>query len=760
MNLFELLNKSIKTRVIVLISSLLVISMILVVTLVASVVSASMSQQTSALLQNKAHALHAKIEQRLLYLIENTELLTKNEFMINAMTDAEGRKKYLSPLVENFMLGKDVLSLNVVDFDGQAIFKTQEKIPLYNESEKLRNALAMGKVDCYIQEGENEFVVVSPIEYYSTTQGAAIVVFDLSKILERNLLDDNNIFVAFFKDKKKIYKYNYFEKIEYQINPSYNIGEEKTMFEQLGLSLELGMDSNVYAAPVKEVIYKMLILSFLFVGVGVLFARLLALSITNPILELYRRVTLPNLSGDNFCSPIGTQDEIEALAKAFDKRTLMLQHQAEHDALTSLPNRVLFLDRLSENIKHAPRSKTQFAVLFIDLDHFKEVNDSFGHDFGDELLLIIGKYLENVLRESDSVARIGGDEFTVLLSNIDNMNAVIPILQKIMGLFQKPFTIKHHKFYITCSIGVAIYPINGTTPEALLKNADAAMYKAKDEGRNKYKFYTDDMTKRAYDRITLETELRQAIAKREFEVYYQPQVNMKDESIIGMEALVRWNHPTKGIVSPALFIPLAEETGLIIDIDKQVTRDAMHQFQQWLDDGYSVGTLSVNLSMIQLNHEDFLNFVRESLSTSKIPSEHLMFEVTETQVMKNPQNAIITLKELKELGIRLAVDDFGTGHSSLSYLKQLPIDKLKIDQSFIQDVLIDENDAELTRAIISIAKSLHLEVIAEGVETQEQGIFLMENGCKEAQGYFYYKPQNAQAITKILKQLHASNRQS
>ena len=389
------------------------------------------------------------------------------------------------------------------------------------------------------------------------------------------------------------------------------------------------------------------------------------------------------------------------------------------------------------------------------MDHFKEVNDSFGHDFGDELLLIIGKYLENVLRESDSVARIGGDEFTVLLNSIDNMDTVIPILQNIMEVFQNPFTIKHHKFYITCSIGIAIYPTNGTTPELLLKNADAAMYKAKDEGRNNYKFYTDDMTIRAYNRITLETELRQAVMNREFEVYYQPQVNMEDASLIGMEALVRWNHPTKGLISPALFIPLAEETGLIIEIDKQVTLDAMYQFAQWLEDGYQVGVLSVNLSMMQLNHEDFLNFVQESLVKSKLSTKYLMFEVTETQVMKNPENAIVMLQQLKDLGIRLAVDDFGTGHSSLSYLKQLPIDKLKIDQSFTRDVLIDEDDAELTRAIISIAKSLRLEVIAEGVETEEQANFLIENGCKEAQGYFYYKPQSAQEITKILKALHS-----
>ncbi len=276
------------------------------------------------------------------------------------------------------------------------------------------------------------------------------------------------------------------------------------------------------------------------------------------------------------------------------------------------------------------------------------------------------------------------------------------------------------------------------------------MYKAKDEGRNTYKFYTDDMTQKAYERILLEKELREAIRNREFEVYYQPQVNMETKTIIGMEALVRWNHPEKGLVSPVKFIPLAEETGLIIDIDKQVMRDAMFQFQEWIEDGYDVGTLSLNLSMLQLNYEGFFEFVQETVNSAGISTSHMIFEVTETQVMKNPENAIMIFKQLKALGIRLAVDDFGTGHSSLSYLKQLPIDKLKIDQSFTRDVIVDKSDAELTRAIISIAKSLHLEIIAEGVETHEQRTFLVENGCVEAQGYLYYKPQKSEDITKIL----------
>lgn len=747
---FAFINRSIKRRVILYISMLLAVSMIVITSLVVSIVYAQMSEQTSKLLNNKAQSVQQRVEQRVRYLIENTALLTKNELMINALTDAEGRKNYLPPLVDNFILAKDVLSLNIVDFDGRAIFQTQEQIAKYNESEKLRNALAMGMIDYYIDEKSSELVVLSPIEYYSTTQGAAVVVFALSKIIERNLIDDKSLSLELLKGDKLIYSFNYDSSIDYQ-KSSDNIESQSSLFAQLGISLKLGVDENIYTLPVKEVIAKLLLLSLILITIGVWLARVLAESITEPILELYKRVTESKPSGDNFCSPIGTQDEIEELAKAFDKRTLLLQYQAEHDALTSLPNRLLFLDRLRESIKNAPRHKAKFALLFIDLDHFKEVNDSFGHDFGDELLLIIGGYLEGAVRQSDSVARMGGDEFTILINDAHDINTIVPILQAIMQLFVEPFLIKHHKFYITCSIGVALYPLNGTTAELLLKNADAAMYRAKDEGRNNYKFYTEDMTRRALERITLETELRQAIDKREFEVYYQLQVDMRDASIIGMEALVRWNHPTKGLVFPDKFIPLAEETGLIVEIDKQVTCDAMEQFSRWKSEGLCVGVLSVNLSMIQLNYENFFEFVKESLEQAKMSAKSFMFEVTETQVMKNPESAIIMLNELKELGIRLAVDDFGTGHSSLSYLKQLPIDKLKIDQSFTRDIFLDEDDAELTRAIISIAKSLRLELIAEGVETQEHAEFLMRYGCVEAQGYYYYKPQNAQRVTDILK---------
>ena len=748
MSLFSYLNKSIKTRVVFLVTSLLVFS-IAVVSIVAILLAYfSMSTQTSAMLTSRSDAISQKIEQRISYLVENIELLSQHELIINSLTDAQGRDNYLPALIENFMLAKDVVSLSIVDFDGRAIFKTQERLPNYNESKSLRNALAMGNTDFYIEEGSPQLVVVSPIEYYGTTQGAAIVVFSLATVIESNSPGNKEIYVALLKDGKKIYSSNFIEGHNYEFSQT-NSKNHKSIFYELGLSLELGVDADVYRAPVRDLIGKILLVSFVLLVFGIVLARFLANSIVHPILELHRRVT----SDEQTALSFKREDELQELAKAFDKRSLLLRYQAEHDALTSLPNRVFFMTKVKESIELAQKGEQEFALLFLDLDHFKEVNDSFGHSFGDELLIEVSRELRGMLKKGDVIARMGGDEFTLLVYAPEDRVGMQKLLEAIMHFFKKPLNIKQNKFYLTCSIGIALYPVHGDSPELLLKNADAAMYRAKDEGRNTYKFYTDDMTQKAYERITLEKEIREAITHNEFEVYFQPQVDMQTRTILGMEALVRWNHPQKGLVSPALFIPLAEETGLIVDIDKYVMHSAMSAFKKWCDEGYRVGTLSVNLSMHLLNHEGFLEFVEQTLVETKMNPEELMLEVTETQVMINPKNAILVFAELKSLGIRLAVDDFGTGHSSLSYLKELPIDKLKIDQSFTRDVLIDENDAELTRAIISITKSLHLEVIAEGVETEEQKEFLLQNGCREAQGYLYYKPQSTKEMSAIFASL-------
>ncbi len=743
--------KSIKMRVIILISTLLAFAILLITMVVLFIVNSHMRDQMHALLQTKAHSMYEKVDQRLGYLIDNSVLLTKNELIVNSLIDINGRKTYLPPLVENFMKGKDVLYLNIVDFDGRAIFQTQKNIPLYNESARLRAALALGKVSYYIEEKDNKLVIIAPIEYYSTTQGAAIVVFKIDDIANRLFQYSNkDVYIKFFKDKNEVFSSN-FDKDSYYQSYKHTVFHGSSYLEHLGIILEIGIPTDIYMAPLKDIFIKLFILGLVFIVIGIFLSSKLGNSITQPILTLFDRVKNDKNEQEVLCSPLGTNDELEELAKAFDERSLLLQHQAQYDALTELPNRLLFLDRLEQSIKNAVNSREKFAVLFLDLDYFKEINDSFGHDFGDKLLIIVGEYLQNVVRGIDSVARMGGDEFTIILNNLKDENELVSILQQVMQVFSKPFTIAHKKFYVTCSIGIAMFPLHGKSPESLLKNADAAMYKAKEQGRANYQFYTNDMTQKAYERITLETELRQAIVNEEFEVYYQPQVSIKTNKITGMEALIRWNHPKLGIVQPAKFIPLAEETGLIVEIDRQVMKTAMRQYKKWAEEGLAAGVLSLNLSMLQLNHNDFVDFVSDMINISKMETKNIMLEVLETQVMKNPEQAIIILQKLKDLGIKIAIDDFGTGYSSLAYLKRLPIDKLKIDQSFVMDVLENNDEKELTRAIISIAKNLNLEVIAEGVETQEIAEFLFLNGCHEAQGYFYYKPMAAAIVTNILR---------
>lgn len=741
----------IKTKVILLIGTLIALAMVSMTGVVLYLAHIQISSQTRLQAQNELHTLQQQIMQRARYLIENTELLASNKLMINALTDAEGRKNYLPPLIENFTKGKDVKSLNLVDFDGKPIFQTTDNIPRYNESSQLRTALAMGALAYYIQVSDHQMVVVAPIKYYETTQGALVVVYDIKAIAQRHTLANKRTAVHLIADTQRIASYNYLPQEEYHPFIA-RTSDEIPLARELGLSIEIGIPDSEFRAPLTHALILLLASGVMFTGFGVFFAYVAADRITKPILELYKRVNSSKTDNEVMCSPLGTHDELEELAVAFDERTLQLQYQAEHDSLTDLPNRVLMIDRLTQAIKLAERTGTKLAILFLDLDRFKEVNDSFGHSFGDDLLKRVSELIESAIRTSDSVARLGGDEFIILVDRIDNDHAITTIGQKLITLFQEPFTIKEHQFFITCSIGIAVYPAHGTTSDELLRNADAAMYKAKNEGRNKYHFYSDDMTQQAVERVTLETQMRRALDNDEFEVYFQPQVDMQTGKITGMEALIRWNHPEMGLVPPNKFIPLAEDTGMIVQIDRWVMRSAMQQFAAWIEQGFDPGILSINLSMIQLNHKDFINQVKITIFDSHLDPARIMFEITETQIMRNPEQAIIILNQLRELGVGLAVDDFGTGHSSLSYIKRLPIGKIKIDQSFVRDIPKDADDMKLTQAIISLSRSLGLNVIAEGVETDEQVSFLMANDCYEAQGYLYHRPQNTEAVTTILQQ--------
>lgn len=432
------------------------------------------------------------------------------------------------------------------------------------------------------------------------------------------------------------------------------------------------------------------------------------------------------------------------------KQKDILDFQATHDALTKLPNRALFHATLAKAIHRAKRHNTKLAVFFIDLDMFKEINDTLGHAMGDRVLQEVALRLESTVRKEDDIARLGGDEFTILVDDLVRTEDASLLAKKVLQALEKPFYFDTHKLHISSSIGISLYPQDSSNLDELLMYADAAMYKAKDEGRNNFQYYASQMTKKALDKVTVELELREALLNEEFVVYYQAQIDAKDEKLTGMEALVRWNHPTKGLIPPCKFIKIAEETGLIIEIDQWVMRSAMRQVSDWYKDGLNPGVLALNLAIKHLYKEGFISFFQELIIETSCKSQWLELEVSESEIMKNPEDAIDILNQISEMGIELAVDDFGTGYSSLSYLKRLPIDKLKIDKSFVDELPHSEEDVGIAKAVIALAKSLNLNVIAEGVETKEQKDFLVENDCSNIQGYYYAKPIPADKMRQFL----------
>lgn len=432
------------------------------------------------------------------------------------------------------------------------------------------------------------------------------------------------------------------------------------------------------------------------------------------------------------------------IEESLREQKVILDHQAHHDALTGLANRVLFNDRLEHAIAKAKRSGKKLALFFIDLDHFKEINDSLGHTAGDEILKVTTQRLKETVRDKDTIARLGGDEFTIIVEDLENAQDASLLGQKILKVLNKPIDLKHNVLYVSTSIGISIYPDDGGTSSNLLKYADAAMYRAKDEGRNNFQFYSSEMTELALERVVMATKLREALDNQDFIVYYQPQVDARNNSIIGMEALVRWRDENMGLISPAKFIPLAETTGLIVELDQWVMRTAMTQVVKWYEEGLNPGVLAMNLSIKQLREQNFILILDRLMKDTRCKAEWIALEITEGQIMTNPQEAIEVLSQISEMGIELAVDDFGTGYSSLSYLKKLPINKLKIDYSFVKDLPHDEEDAGISKAVIALAKSLKLKIIAEGVEREEQKEFLLSHGCNNIQGYLYAKPMPAE----------------
>lgn len=428
-----------------------------------------------------------------------------------------------------------------------------------------------------------------------------------------------------------------------------------------------------------------------------------------------------------------------------------LQHLAHHDPLTNLPNRALFLLRLKQAISKAKRMGRQMAVLFVDLDRFKEINDSLGHAFGDKVLNEVAERFKKSVRADDTIARLGGDEFTFILENLLRPQHAAQMAQQIIHSLEQPIEMDNHQLFITTSIGISVYPQDGKSAETMLRNADAAMYKAKDEGKNTFRYYTEDMTEQAFERIFLEASLRRALVEDELAVYYQPQVDSPSGEIIGVETLVRWLHPEMGMVLPSRFIPMAEDTGLIIPLGDQVMRIACRQMAEWNRLGIRPRRLAINLSGKQMSNRALLNTLMQILDETGCSAEWLEFEVTEGFLIKDPEQSIAILRKIRELGIELAIDDFGTGYSSLAYLKRFPLTRLKIDQSFIRDVPQNPEDVAIIRAIIALGRSLNLQVLAEGVESDEQRAFLIEEGCAEAQGHYFSPTLPWDEMTRLLQ---------
>jgi len=431
-----------------------------------------------------------------------------------------------------------------------------------------------------------------------------------------------------------------------------------------------------------------------------------------------------------------------------------LEHVATHDALTNLPNRILFQDRLHQAIKRCQRNDTVGGLFFMDLDRFKTVNDNLGHQIGDNLLIQVTKRLQNICRKTDTLARLGGDEFTLIVEDVEKVEELSIIAEKILNMFLEPFELGNYKLDVSSSIGVSVFPQDSMDPGELIRHADTAMYSAKENGRNNFRFYTEELTSNAYEYFEIEIAMRSALQFDQFFLVYQPQFDLITNEIIGVEALIRWLHPKLGVISPARFIPVAETTGQIEQIGEWVITETARQTRTWDQAGLPPFTVSLNISRKQLIVPGLSWSVSQIIDDVGIDGSRFEFEITESSILDRQEIVYANLKELKSMGISLAIDDFGTGYSSLVNLKQFPLSRLKIDQSFVRDVTKDTNDEAIIRATIALGKSLQLAIIAEGVETEEQREFLIREGCEHAQGYLYSEPLLPEQIIELFQKVN------
>ncbi len=443
--------------------------------------------------------------------------------------------------------------------------------------------------------------------------------------------------------------------------------------------------------------------------------------------------------------------EMVLIKKELEDQKHFLDYQAHHDPLTNLPNRLLFQAYLEQSLARSQSSGQKVALFFIDLDHFKHINDAYGHERGDEILQVVADRIQKVIRKTDKLCRIGGDEFTLIVDDFWQFNDLSHLSHRMLEILTQPIVIKNIRHHISASIGISINSDSSYTSENMLKYADSALFSAKERGRNTFEFYTNELTKKAFKRVKLESELRIALTDSQLRTYYQPKVDLITNQVCGMECLIRWQHPTLGLLSPDTFIPLAEESGLIVEIDRWIFIDSIKQLNQWREQGIANNiTLALNVSCRQCEQDDLLSFLESYVERSPQLANMIELEITETMMMKNVEHAIKVLKQIKELGFNLAIDDFGTGYSSLAYLKKFNADTLKIDRSFVRNLPFDKEDSAIVKAILAMAKALELTVVAEGIETEQQLKFLQAQGCTIGQGYLFAKPLNVDDMEQIL----------